>query len=259
MVAGAITAKARCRGEGQIGDAGLALRLLAGTEFELEQWLAVLRRRFRGDIDGAAEGFGVLLGQVALGQRDGADKADWNGVERHGATGTARGTGVGRRQAQPTERGAVEIGIEAADIDVTTFARIGLQRDARKAAYGFAGIDVGELLNLLRSRQLNEIWRLLLCGARNLDGRALAHDEHFFERVRSRRGGFCTHGGGGGKHERNGGGEGVRTCAEYMRHAELQGDRWTCVGWRRRKRLLQGVCRRMFRCPFQAPHVAFGR
>ena len=154
--------------EGEVGDACVTLQLLATTQLQVEERLASRGRGLRRDVDRAAQRLGILLRQVALGHGDGADEAGRNRVHRHGAAGARRRAGVGGRQAQPAEGRAVQIGVEAADVDVASFARIRLQGDTRNAAYGLTGVDVRKPGDLAGRRDIDEIRRLLLGGQRDV-------------------------------------------------------------------------------------------
>ncbi len=176
---GVAGAEAGAGGERQVGDVGAAQRFAAGADARFKEGLAVARRGLRRDFNRAAQRFGILLRKIGFGHRNGADQAGGNRVQRHRAAAAERRGVVRRRQPQAAEGRAVEIGVEAANIDEASLAGIGLQRDAGYAPHRLGDVHIRQLAHLRRRHQVDQVGRLLLRLPGIGVGRALGiHHDH---------------------------------------------------------------------------------
>src|SRR5262249_2984427 len=135
--------------------------------FSIEYVILVLGQLFGLDVDGSAERLGVLFGQIRVGNGNRADQTSRYRIEgdRTAASGWRRV--VGGQQAHAVERGAVQVVVDAADVDVAAFAGVGFQRDSGQPAHRFARIHVGKPFNFLGRLNQDQVRceaLLLACG-----------------------------------------------------------------------------------------------
>ncbi len=141
----------------------IAQRFIAAASAAFdEQLAAVLIATARHQIDRAAERFGIEIGPVGLGQFNAADQAGRQHIESRRAAAAERRSRVRWRQAHTAVSRAIEIGIQPANADKTTFAGIGFQRYAGQPLQGFGGIDVRQFADFFQRLHFDQVRRLLL-------------------------------------------------------------------------------------------------
>ncbi len=118
--------------------------LIAPAQFALEERMGEVLRGPRRQFDLAAQALGLAIRRERLVDDDPVDRARGDGVELHRAPAAAgrRARREGVQQHDPAIGGAIEVGVDAADIDEAALARVGGERHARDTAQGLGGVVV---------------------------------------------------------------------------------------------------------------------
>ena len=177
------TAESAARGNRHIDDAGAAQGFVSRADVPLNERGAILGSRLRRDFDGAAKSFRILTREVRFGHGDGADQTDRDRIEGHRAIAAERRCIIGGGKAQTAKRRAVQVGIEAAAIDVAPLALVGLERYSGNSAYRLGHADIRYLTYFLVRGDIDQIRGFHLRRPRDGDGRALRQNYDALERA----------------------------------------------------------------------------
>ncbi len=167
-------------------------RLVAVADAAFQEGLFHIHGRAGGQIDGAAQALGLMVGKRGLVDHQAVDRTGGDGVVFHRAPAAAEigAARIGVEQRHAAEGRPSQVAIDAADVDETALARVGRDRDPGDAAERFGGVEVGVLQDGFRRLDIDEIGRgeLPFTGERFLAG--CGHHNHAAYRVtRRRRGG----------------------------------------------------------------------
>ncbi len=143
------------------------LRLVAPAGGGVDEGPADVGRRARGQLHRAAQALGFVVREAGVGDDQAVDGAVGDGVELHLTTAAREigAAGVGVEQGDAAEGGAVQVAVDAADVDEAALAGIARQRNARQAAEGFGGVEVGIFGDGLGRLHRDQVRRRLLLDA----------------------------------------------------------------------------------------------
>ncbi len=138
--------------------------LVAAAERRVGERLGDVGGGARRQLDRAAQTLGVMIRHAGIGDDDAVDGAGRNGVVFDGAAAGAgrRAARIGVKQGHAPIGGAVQVGVDAADLDEAAFTGVARQRDARHAAQRLGGVEIGVFGDGFGRLDADQVGRVLL-------------------------------------------------------------------------------------------------